>query len=79
MDKKAMARHDIYRKLYGFSEEDLQGIVDYIDLIRRRKRLEEDKLLSLKNLIEDHEIRLAELQAFKEETWRHVEGECDDG
>lgn len=79
MNKEAITRHDIYRKLYGFSEQDLQGIADFIDFMRQQKRLEDKKLLRLKSLLKGHDIDLSGLTRFKEGTWRHVEEEFDDG
>jgi len=79
MNKEAIAKHDIYRKLHGFSEQDLQGIADFIDFMRCRKQLEDKKLLRLKSLIEGHDIDFADLHSFKEGTWRHVEEEFNNG
>ena len=79
MNKEAITRHDIYRKLYGFSEQDLQGIADFIDFKRHQKRLEDKKFLRLRSLLKGHDIDLFDLTRFKEGTWRHVEEEFDDG
>ena len=40
MKKAALAKHDIYNKLIGFSEQDLSAIANFIDFMRHKKQLE---------------------------------------
>ncbi len=79
MNKEAITKHDIYRKLVGLSEQDLQAIAGFIDSMRPHKRFENKKMLKLEGLLKGHEIDLSELKRFKEGTWRHVEEELDNG
>jgi len=75
MNKTALKKHEIYRKLSGFSEQDLTTVSKYIDTIRRKKKLGEDSILRLQGVLKGHDIDLADLKAFKRETWKHVEEE----
>ena len=79
MNKEAITKHDIYRKLVGLSEQDLQAIAGFIDSMRLHKPLENKKMLKLEGLLRDHEVDFSDLKRFKEETWRHVEEEFDNG
>ena len=79
MNKKALTKHDIYRKLTGFSEQDLQTIAGFIDSMRQKKRLNGKKLLKLEGTLEGCEIDFSELKQFREQTWQHVEQESENG
>ena len=79
MNKEALTRHDIYRKLVGFSEKDLEAVAGFIDRMRSQKQPEDRKLLKLEGSLKGYDIDLSELTRFKEETWRHVEEELRNG
>ena len=75
MNKEAIAKHDIYHKLSGFSEQDLYAIVNFIDFMRQKKNLEEKKVIKLKGILKGHNIDFSDLETFKKETWKHVDEE----
>lgn len=75
MNKAAITKHDIYWKLSGCTEQDLSTIVDYIDAMRRKKKQESGQIIRLQGILTGHDIDPADLKAFKQETWRHVEEE----
>ncbi len=79
MNKKALTKHDIYRKLTGFSEKELQAIAGFIDSMQQRKRPKGEKLLKLKGTLKGCDIDLSELKQFRERTWQHVEQESENG
>ena len=79
MNKKALTKHDIYSKLIGFSEQDLQAIAGFIDSMRQKKRLEGKKLLKLEGILKGCDIDFSELKQFREQTWQHVEQEFENG
>ncbi len=37
MNKAAITKHNIYNQLVDFSEQDLNGIADFIDFMRHKK------------------------------------------
>ena len=37
MNKAAITKHEIYNKLAGFSEQDLNAIANFIDSMRQKK------------------------------------------
>jgi predicted CopG family antitoxin len=75
MNKTALKKHEIYRKLSEITEQDLSSISDYIDTIRQKKKLGAGSILRLQGVLKDKNIDLADLKAFKKETWKHVEEE----
>ena len=79
MNKEAIAKHDIYHKLSGFSEQDLYAIVNFIDFMRQKKNLEEKKVIKLKGILKGHNIDFSDLETFKKETWKHVDEEYLNG
>ena len=79
MNKEAIAKHDIYHKLSGFSEQDLYAIVNFIDFMRQKKKLEEKKVIKLEGILKGYDIDISDLKKFKEETWKHVDEESING
>ncbi len=79
MNKKALTKHDIYRKLTGFSEQDLQAIAGFIDSMQQKKRPKGKKLLKLEGTLKGCDIDFSELKHFREQTWQHVEQESENG
>ncbi len=79
MDRTALKKHEIYSKLSELSEQELGTIVDFIDFMRHKKKLEEKKVLKFEGIIKDYDIDLSDLKKFKEETWKHVDEECLNG
>jgi len=79
MNKAAITKHEIYNKLVGFSERDLGDIVNFIDFMRHKKKLGKKKVVKLKGILKGHDIDLAALKEFKQQTWKHVEQEFDNG
>jgi len=79
MNKKALTKHDIYRKLTGFSEQDLQAIAGFIDSMRQKRRLRGKKLLKLEETLKGCEIDFSELKQFRKQTWQYVEQESENG
>ena len=43
MNKAAITKHEIYNKLVGFSEQDLDAIASFIDFMRHKKKLEKKR------------------------------------
>jgi hypothetical protein len=79
MNKAAITKHEIYNKLVGFSEQDLSDIANFIDFMRHKKKLGAKKVVKLEGILKGHDIDLSELKAFKQQTWRHVDQELDNG
>ncbi len=79
MNKAAITKHEIYNKLVGFSEQDLGDIANFIDFMRHKKKLGEKKVVKLEGILKGHDIDLAELKEFKQQTWKHVDQEFDNG
>ena len=79
MDKAAIAKHEIYNKLIGFTEQDLNAIANFIDFMRHKNKLEDKKVLKLQGILKDHDIDFSDLKKFKQDTWEHVEQEFLNG
>jgi hypothetical protein len=79
MNRKPLTKHDIYRKLIGCSEEDLQIIAVFIDSLREKRQLEGKKLLKLEGILKGYDIDFSELEQFRKRIWQHVEQESSDG
>ena len=79
MNKAAITKHDIYNKLFGFTEQDLDAIANFIDFMRHKKQLEEKKVLKLQGILKDYDIDFSYLKKFKKQTWEHVEQEFSNG
>ena len=77
MNKAALTKHDIYNKLIGFMEKDLDDIVNFIDYMRHKKKLEAKKIVKLEGILKGHDIDLSALKELKKSTWTHVEKEFD--
>ena len=79
MNKAAITKHEIYNKLIGFSEQDLDAIANFIDFMRHKKQLEAKKVIKLEGILKDKDIDLYALKEFKQQTWQHVDQEFSNG
>lgn len=79
MNKAAITKHEIYNKLFGFTEHDLDAIANFIDFMRHQKKLTAKKVLKLEGILKDHDIDFADLKKFKQKTWKHVDQEFVNG
>ena len=79
MNKAAITKHEIYNKLIGFSEQDLDAIVSFIDFMRHKKKLATKKVIKLEGILKDYDIDLSDLKKFKQQTWKHVDQEFGNG
>jgi hypothetical protein len=79
MNKEAITKHEIYNKLSGFSEQDLHAIADFIDFMRHKNKLEGKKIIKLQGVLKGHNIDLADLKKFKNQTWGYVDQEFSNG
>lgn len=79
MNKTAITKHEIYNKLIGFSEQDLNVIVNFIDFMRHKKKIKGDKLIKLEGILKDYNIDFSDLKEFKQKTWQHVDKELNNG
>jgi len=79
MNNIAIKKHEIYNKLVELTEQDLATIVAFIDFMRHKKQLEDKKDIKLEGVLKGYDIDFSDLNKFKEDTWRHVIEESDDG
>jgi hypothetical protein len=79
MNKAAITKHEIYHKLIGFSEQDLDAIANFIDFMRHKKKLEEKKIIKLEGILKGHDIDFSALKEFKLQSWKHVDQEFGNG
>jgi hypothetical protein len=79
MNKTAITKHEIYNKLIGFSEQDLNTIVNFIDFMRHKKKIEGDKVIKLEGILKGYDIDFSSLKEFKQKTWQHVDKELNNG
>ena len=79
MNKAAITKHEIYNKLTGFSEQDLDAIANFIDFMRHKKKLGAKKVIKLGGILKEHDIDFSDLKKFKKQTWQHVDQEFSDG
>ena len=79
MNKSALKKHEIYNKLTEFTEQDLEAIVNFIDFMRYKKKLEEKKLIKLEGILKGHDIDFSDLTELKQQTWKHVDQEFGNG
>jgi len=79
MNKAAITKHEIYNKLIGFSEKDLDAIANFIDFMRHKKKLGAKNLVKLEGILKGHVIDLTALKEFKQQTWKHVDQEYGNG
>ena len=75
MNKAAITKHEIYNKLVGFSEQDLDAIASFIDFMRHKKKLEGKKIIKLEGILKGYDIDLSALKEFKQQSWEHVDQE----
>ncbi len=75
MNKTALVRHEIYNKLIGFTEHDLNTIANFIDFMRHKKQIEDKNNIVLQGILKGHDIDFSDLKKFKQDTWKHVEQE----
>ena len=79
MNKATITKHEIYNKLIGFSEKDLDAIANFIDFMRHKKKLGAKKLVKLEGILKGHDIDLTAMKEFKQQTWKHVDQEYGNG
>ncbi len=79
MNNIAIQKQEIYNKLMELTEQDLITVVAFIDFMRHKKLLEDKKDIKLGGILKDHDIDFSDLKKFKEDTWRHVIEESDNG
>ncbi len=79
MNKKAITKHEIFNKLTGFSEQDLNSVVSFIDSMRHKKKINEKKVIKLEGILKGFNIDLSSLEELKKKTWQHVEKEINNG
>ena len=79
MNKAAITKHEIYNKLVGFSEQDLDAIDSFIDFMRHKKKMGEKKIIKLGGILKDYDLDLSALKDFKQQSWEHVDQEFDNG
>ena len=58
MNKAALTKHEIYNKLFGFTEHDLDAVANFIDFMRHKKKLEAKKLIKLEGILKGHYVTL---------------------
>jgi len=44
-----------------------------------KKQLEDKKVIKLEGILKGYDIDISDLKKFKEETWKHVDEEFEDG
>lgn len=64
MNKEALTKHDIYHKLYEFSEQELHTVVNFIDSIRQKK-IGFKKVVKLQGILKYYDIDFSDLKKFK--------------
>jgi hypothetical protein len=79
MNKAAITKHEIYNKLIGFSEQDLDAIANFIDFMRHKKKLEAKKVIKLEGILKGYDIDLSVLKEFRQQSWKHVDQEFGNG
>jgi len=75
MNKTAITKHEIYNKLIGFSEKDLNDIAKYIDFLSYKNQPHEKKSIKLEGILREYDIDFSDLEKFKQETWNHIDQE----
>ena len=63
MDKAAIVKHEIYNKLIGFTEQDLNSIANFIDFMRHKKQLEDKKVIKFQGILKGHDIDFSDLKS----------------
>jgi len=79
MNKAALTKHEIYNKLFEFTEHDLDAVVNFIDFMRYKRKLEAKKVIKLEGILKGYDIDIADLKEFKQQTWKHVDQEFCSG
>ena len=74
MSSNALQKHDIYMKLTGFNEQELQAIAEYIDFMWHKKKIGGGKVLKLQGILKGYDIDFSALKKFRQETWKHLLG-----
>ena len=79
MNKAAITKHEIYNKLIGFSKQDLDAIVNFIDFMRHKKKLKAKKLIKLEGILKSYDIDISVSKEFKQQSRKHVDQELGNG
>jgi hypothetical protein len=53
--------------------------VKYIDFIRHKKKIGTKNIIKLEGILKDQDIDFSILKEFKQNTWKHVEQEFENG
>ena len=61
MKSNAMYKHEIYGKLSNFSNKDLNSIVDFVDFLRQKNKIEK-KIIKLEGILEGQAIDFSVLK-----------------
>jgi len=78
MNEAALIKHEIYGKLSRLSGAELSSIAEYIDFVRHKKQQPlKKKNIKLQGILSDYDLNLADLNKFKQGSWRHLEGEFE--
>ena len=72
----ALHKHDIYAKLTGLNDRDLQAIAEYVDFMRHKNKLGKEKILRLQGILKDQQINFSALKKFRQKTWNHLDKEA---
>ena len=78
MNETALKKHEIYGKLMRLSGQELHSVADFIDFVQHKKQQPpKKKIIKLQGILADYDLDLFNLKKFKEESWRHLEGEFE--
>ena len=73
MNKAALHKHEIYKKLSGMEARDLGSIIDYIDYMRNKKNLKPAKIIKFKGILKGHKVEPKDIKRLREGSFRHIE------
>jgi hypothetical protein len=75
MNKVALHKHEIYKKLSGMEARDLGSIIDYIDYMRNKSNQKSSKIIKLRGILKGHKIEPEDIKKLRHESLRHLEQE----
>ena len=79
INKAALIKHEIYNKLFGFTEHDLDAVANFINFMRHKKKLKAKKIIKLEGILKEYDVNFADLKEFKQQTWKHVDQKIGNG
>lgn len=78
MNEAALIKHEIYGKLTRLSGAELNSVADFIDFVQHKKQQPvKKKIVKLQGILADYDFELTDLKKFKQESWKHLEGEFE--